>query len=165
MTCLYDFSLTALAGAPLPLSRFRGQVVLLVNVASQCGLTPQYRGLERLQRVYGDQGLVVIGVPCNQFGGQEPGSPAAIQAFCEREYGVSFALTAKIDVTGPHQDPLFRWLEAESGGPMRWNFEKFLFDHRGQLVTRFHPQVASDDLELEDQIGQLLAQRGPRLAR
>jgi len=144
MTVLFDFNARDIQGYEQPLSRYRGQVLLIVNVASQCGFTPQYPGLETLQRRYGDQGFAVLGFPCNQFAGQEPGSEAEILQFCQRHYDVSFALFAKIKVNGPDTHPLYRWLKRERPGcfgtqAIKWNFTKFLIGRDGQVIRRYAP--------------------------
>ena len=123
-----------------------GKAVLVVNVASRCGLTPQYEGLERLQQRYSDAGFTVLGVPCNQFAGQEPGTTEEIQQFCSATYGTTFPLTEKLDVNGPHNHPLYQWLtQAEDGdgeaGHVQWNFEKFLVSPAGEIVARFTPRL------------------------
>lgn len=142
---LYAFTLDRLDGGALPLSEYRGQVLLLVNTASQCGFTGQYAGLEALYRQYGPRGLVVIGCPCNQFGRQEPGDAADIGAFCQRNYGVSFPVMAKTDVNGLHTHPLFAWLKAEApgllGSSIKWNFTKFLIGRDDAVIRRYAPQV------------------------
>ena len=143
---LHDFEVPRLDGQPEPLARYRGQVVLIVNTASACGYTPQLAGLERLHRELGPQGLVVLGFPCNQFGGQEPGSPAEIGAFCTGQYGVSFPLMAKVEVRGPHASPLFRWLCRQAPGllgtrAIKWNFTKFLVGRDGQVIRRWAPRT------------------------
>lgn len=157
---VFDFSLTALGGGPLPLDQFAGKVLLVVNTASQCGFTPQYAGLEALHRDYVGKGLVVLGCPCNQFGAQEPGSSAEIGAFCQSRFGVSFPLSAKLDVNGAHADPLFKFLCARAPGVMgtqavKWNFTKFLVSRDGALVERFAPTTAPE--ELRGRIEALLA--------
>lgn len=148
---LYDFRVRTLAGADQDLSAYRGQALLIVNVASRCGFTPQYEGLEALYRRYRDQGLVVLGFPCNQFGGQEPGTAAEIQTFCQERYGVTFPMFAKIDVNGPAADPLFRWLVARARGlfgtpAVKWNFTKFLVDRNGRAVRRYAPRARPESL-------------------
>jgi glutathione peroxidase len=134
----------ALDGGPLP--GLDGKAVLVVNVASRCGMTPQYTGLERLQERYGDRGFTVLGVPCNQFGGQEPGSPEEIATFCSATYGVTFPLTEKIEVNGPGRHPLYDRLTATpdaggAAGDVQWNFEKFLLAPDGAVVARFRPRT------------------------
>ncbi|WP_319429999.1 glutathione peroxidase [Mycobacterium sp. RTGN5] len=146
---LTDIPLTTLAGAPTSLADYADRAVLLVNVASKCGLTPQYEALEQLARDYADRGLAVIGVPCNQFMGQEPGSPEEIQTFCSSTYGVTFPLLAKIDVNGPEQHPLYAELTTFAdgdgkAGDIQWNFEKFVLAPGGTVVNRFRPQTTPD---------------------
>lgn len=146
MTTLADFTLPLLDGTSQPLSAYRGKVVLLVNTASQCGHTPQYQGLEALWRDYREQGLVVLGFPCNQFGGQEPGTAAEIAAFCEVNFGVSFPLFARIEVNGPGTHPLYGWLKAGHPGDIEWNFAKFLVGRDGRVAARFAPDTQPADL-------------------
>jgi glutathione peroxidase len=159
MANLHAFTLDGIGGEALPLASFKGKAVLLVNVASQCGLTPQYQGLEALWREGRDMGLVVLGLPCNQFGEQEPGSEAQIRQFCALNYDVSFPMSAKLEVNGPGRHPLYRWL-AGAGSPfpgdIRWNFEKFLVDREGELVGRFSPDVTPQDAGLRAAIAQAL---------
>jgi glutathione peroxidase len=136
----YDFKVRGLDGSPDVIAPLRGKVVLAVNVASKCGYTPQYLGLEELYRELKDQNFAVVGFPCNQFGAQEPGSAAEIQSFCSLTYGVSFPLSAKIDVNGAQRNPLYGWLTAaENGfpGDIGWNFEKFLIDRDGRVTCRY----------------------------
>lgn len=144
MKNLRDFSFNALDGAPLPLSRFAGRAVLLVNTASQCGFTPQYAGLQKLHETYGARGLVVLGVPSNDFGAQEPGSESEIGKFCETGFGVTFPMTAKQKVIGGNAHPLYRWIAAElgEGAAPRWNFHKYLFGRDGQLIDAYPSKVA-----------------------
>ncbi|WP_337172800.1 glutathione peroxidase [Gemmatimonas aurantiaca] len=151
MPTLHDFSLTGIDGQPWPLAQFDGQVVLLVNVASQCGFTPQYAGLEQLWRRYRDRGLVIIGCPCDQFGGQEPGDETEIAAFCSRTYDVTFPLSAKLEVNGDGGDPLWQWAKREEPGilgttAIKWNFTKFLIGRDGNVIERFAPTVTPDEL-------------------
>ena len=139
---LYDIPLTDISGAPLDLSQYKGKKILFVNVASKCGFTSQYDGLQELYRTYKDK-LVVIGLPCNQFGGQEPGTAKEIVIFCKANYGVEFPLSSKIEVKGASQHPLYRWLtsKAQNGimdSKVRWNFQKYLVDESGQLVDFFY---------------------------
>ena len=148
----YDFNATALDGQPVDLQRYRGKALLIVNTASACGFTPQYQGLEALQRRYADEGLVVLGFPCNQFGHQEPGDEAAIGAFCEKNYGVTFPMFAKVDVNGDDAHPLFRFLKGEAPGVLgteaiKWNFTKFLVDRDGAVVKRYAPATKPEDLK------------------
>ena len=147
---LNDIALTTLSGEPTSLGDHAGRAVLVVNVASKCGLTPQYTALEQLARDYGDRGLTVIGVPCNQFMGQEPGSADEIQTFCSTTYGVTFPLLAKTDVNGPDRHPLYadltRTADADGqAGDVQWNFEKFLISPDRGAVTRFRPTTVPDD--------------------
>jgi glutathione peroxidase len=161
VTTLADFTLPGIDGWDLPLDRFAGEVVLIVNVASQCGLTPQYAGLEELFRQYNDRGFQIIGVPCNQFAGQEPGSEAEIQQFCTVKYDVTFPMSGKIEVNGPGRHPLYDWLAgpaSPAAGDIQWNFEKFLVGRDGQLIARFAPTVAPDDPKLQQAIEKALAQ-------
>ncbi len=147
---LNDIALTTLSGDATSLADYAGRAVLVVNVASKCGLTPQYTALEQLARDYGDRGLTVIGVPCNQFMGQEPGSADEIQTFCSTTYGVTFPLLAKTDVNGPDRHPLYAELtkvaDADGqAGDVQWNFEKFLISPDRGTVTRFRPTTVPDD--------------------
>ena len=147
---LYDIPISTLQGEPSSLGPFRGKAILAVNVASKCGLTPQYEGLERLQQQYADKGFSVVGFPCNQFLGQEPGTPEEIQEFCSTTYGVSFPLFEKIDVNGAQRHPIYDNLTAASdadgnAGDIAWNFEKFLISPAGEVVARFRPQVTPED--------------------
>jgi glutathione peroxidase len=140
-----------------PAEKYAGKVVLLVNVASFCGNTPQYKPLEALHDKYADQGLAIVGVPCNQFGGQEPGSPKEIATFCSTKYGVEFDLMSKVDVNGENACPLYKWLTSaetnpKSPGPIQWNFEKFLFNRQGELVARFSPKTQPDAPEVVEAI-------------
>jgi glutathione peroxidase len=146
MTTLADFSLTRLDGTPQPLSAYQGKVVLVVNTASKCGHTRQYEGLEALWRTHGPDGLVTLGMPCNQFGGQEPGTSDDIAEFCTLNFGVSFPLFAKLEVNGPGEHPLYTWLKSAFPGDIEWNFAKFLVGRDGQVVARFSPDTQSADL-------------------
>jgi glutathione peroxidase len=152
---IFDVDMDALAGGSAELDRYRGSAVLVVNVASRCGLTPQYAGLQKLSDTYADRGLVVLGVPCNQFGGQEPGTADEIQDFCSANYGVSFPLTEKVDVNGPGRHELYRELIGE-GGDIQWNFEKFLVAPDGTVAARFGPQVTPEDEQLVAGVEKLL---------
>jgi glutathione peroxidase len=147
---IYATSIATLYGQPNALAAADGKVTLLVNVASKCGLTPQYEQLEGLQKTYGDKGFTVVGVPCNQFLGQEPGTSEEIATFCSSTYGVTFPLTEKIEVNGENQHPLYASLtpvaDAEGEkGDIRWNFEKFLIGRDGNVIARFHPKTAPND--------------------
>jgi glutathione peroxidase len=148
---VYEFSAPLLDGQEQSLAAFEGQVMLIVNTASKCGFTPQYAGLEQLYRTYKDRGLVVLGFPSNQFGAQEPGSEAEIGAFCEKNYGVSFPVFAKIEVNGPGSHPLYRFLKEAKPGILgsrgiKWNFTKFLIDRQGSVVGRYGPSAAPASL-------------------
>ena len=161
MTTAYGFSPTALDGSPLPLAQFQDKVLLLVNVASRCGFTPQYAGLEQLWQDYRARGLVVIGFPCDQFGHQEPGDAADIQSFCQLNYGVSFPLSTKIKVNGADADPLWRWLQQQKRGALgiaaiKWNFSKFLVGRDGQVLARYAPTATPEALraDIERALGQ-----------
>jgi glutathione peroxidase len=144
MTTAYDFTATDIDGQARPLGDYRGKALLIVNVASQCGFTPQYTGLEKLQRDYGDRGFDVLGFPCDQFGHQEPGDEAEIKNFCSLNYDVTFPLFAKIDVNGDAAHPLWKWLKDEKGGflgidAIKWNFTKFLIGRDGRVLKRYAP--------------------------
>ena len=148
---LYDFEALQMDGASVPLSNYRGQVLLIVNTASACGFTPQFKGLEALHREYAGKGLVVLGFPCNPFGSQDPGSNEEIASFCELNYGVSFPMMAKIDVNGANASPLYRWLSAEAPGllgskAIKWNFTKFLVGRDGRVIRRYAPQESPENL-------------------
>jgi len=150
---IYDIDIAGLDGQALDFHQYKGKAVLVVNVASKCGLTPQYTGLENLQKRYADRDFTVLGVPCNQFGGQEPGSPEEIQSFCSTTYGVTFPMTEKVDVNGDDRHPLYQQLtevpdDDGKAGDIAWNFEKFLVDPSGEIVKRFRPltEPESDDV-------------------
>ena len=155
MTTLSDFTATSIDGEELPLSTYDGQVALIVNTASQCGFTPQLEGLEQLHQQYADQGLAVLGFPCNQFGNQDPGSNEEIGAFCQKNYGVSFQMFEKVDVNGDGAHPVYRWLREEKRGilgeKIKWNFTKFLVGRDGQVIKRYasttKPEKLADDIE------------------
>ncbi|WP_315755283.1 MULTISPECIES: glutathione peroxidase [unclassified Bradyrhizobium] len=153
MAGIYDFTATSLSGEEVPLKRFEGQVLLIVNTASACGFTPQYRGLEALHRAYADRGFAVLGFPCNQFGAQEPGTAEEIGAFCAGKYDVTFPLFAKIDVNGADAHPLYRFLKGEKtgllGSAIKWNFTKFLVDRTGHVVSRHAPTTTPEALKKE----------------
>lgn len=147
---IYDIAVKTISGQETTLASYKGSVLLIVNTASACGLTPQYKGLQELYETYRDRGLVVLGFPCNQFAQQEPGTEEEIAAFCERNYGVSFPLFAKIDVNGPNAHPLYQYLKshAPSGEDqeIEWNFAKFLVDRDGQVVKRIDPRTKPEEL-------------------
>lgn len=161
---VYEHTISGLDGKPLELSNLAGTVTLIVNVASRCGLTPQYTGLERLQERFGGEGFTVLGVPCNQFGGQEPGTAEEISEFCSTTYGVTFPMTEKVDVNGAERHPLYQTLtqtvDADAAaGDVQWNFEKFLVSADGKVVARFRPQVTPESPELVEAITALLPNR------
>ena len=153
MAGVFDFTANSLAGDEVPLKRFEGKVLLIVNTASACGFTPQYKGLEALQRTLGARGFSVLGFPCNQFGGQEPGDAKQIEQFCATNYAVSFPLFAKIEVNGDNAHPLYRYLKnAKSGllgASIKWNFTKFLTDRTGKVVARHAPTTKPEGLAKE----------------
>jgi glutathione peroxidase len=155
----HEFEFKSIDGKPLKLSDFAGKAVLVVNTASECGFTPQYAGLESLWRKYGDRGLVVLGVPSNDFGRQEPGSEAEISQFCSTRYGVTFPLTAKYPVTGKDAHPLYHWITMQAGDTAapRWNFHKYLIDKKGELVGVFPSKVAPESKPLIEAIEEQLA--------
>lgn len=150
-TSIDSFTAALLDGTECPLASFTGKLRLIVNTASQCGFTPQYAGLEALYNQFRDRGLVVLGFPCNQFGGQEPGSSHEIGAFCQANYGVTFPIFARIEVNGPNAHPLFQFLTHQKAGifgteAIKWNFTKFLIDRDGNVVERFAPRVAPSEI-------------------
>jgi glutathione peroxidase len=158
---IYEQHIAALDGKPLDLKALKGKAVLVVNVASKCGLTPQYTGLEELQHTYADRGFTVLGVPCNQFGGQEPGSAEEIATFCSTTYGTTFPMTEKLDVNGEHRHPLYDRLTATpdadgQAGDILWNFEKFLVSPTGEVVARFRPPVEPEADEVVAAIERVL---------
>jgi glutathione peroxidase len=149
---IYSFTLNSIDGKPAPLADYKGKVALVVNVASQCGYTPQYSALEATYEKYKDQGFVILGFPANNFGAQEPGTNEEIKTFCTRKYSVSFPMYAKISVKGPDQAPLYAYLTKDTGpgitGEIKWNFTKFLIDRNGNVVQRFEPAVTPDSKEV-----------------
>ncbi|MBW4693374.1 MAG: glutathione peroxidase [Lyngbya sp. HA4199-MV5] len=149
---LYDFTVNSIEGQPINLSTYRNKVLLIVNTASQCGFTPQYKGLQALYDKYASQGFEILGFPCNQFGQQEPGSVGEIQSFCEMRFGVTFPLFQKIDVNGSNAHPLFKYLTKEAPGilgteAIKWNFTKFLVDRAGNVVKRYASLTKPEDIE------------------
>lgn len=161
MSTVYSFTANSLNGSPVDLAQYRGKVLLIVNTASKCGFTPQYQRLEAVYQQFRDQGVEVLGFPCNQFGSQEPGDAAEIGAFCEKNYGVSFPLFAKIDVNGDNADPLYKYLKHAAPGLLgsegiKWNFTKFLIRKDGSVFKRYAPQTKPE--ELIDDIKRLLAE-------
>jgi glutathione peroxidase len=153
MAGIYDFTAKSLAGEDVPLKRFEGQVLLIVNTASACGFTPQYRGLEALHEQLGRRGFSVLGFPCNQFGSQEPGDAKAIEQFCTSNYAITFPMFAKIDVNGTGAHPLYQYLKNEKSGllgpSIKWNFTKFLVDRSGKVVARHAPTAKPEGLTQE----------------
>ena len=151
MTTIHDFTVRNIQGESVPLSRYQGNALLVVNTASACGFTPQFAGLEALHKTYAAQGLTVLGFPCNQFGSQDPGSNDEIASFCQLNYGVDFPMMEKIDVNGAKADPLFQWLTKEAPGllgskAIKWNFTKFLVGKDGRVIRRYAPQDAPKKL-------------------
>ena len=160
MTGIYDFQADSLSGNPVDLAKYQGKVLLIVNTASQCGFTPQYRGLEELHKQFAARGFEVLGFPCNQFGQQEPGNASDISAFCERNYGVSFPMFSKIDVNGDNAHPLYKYLKQAAPGLLgtqgiKWNFTKFLIGKDGSVHERYAPTTKPE--ELASDIEKLLA--------
>ncbi|HSH89121.1 MAG TPA: glutathione peroxidase [Ramlibacter sp.] len=156
MSTIYDFEARGIDGKTVPLKKFKGKAMLIVNTASACGFTPQFGGLEELHQSYGKKGLVVLGFPCNQFGAQDPGSNDEIAEFCQLNYGVTFPMMAKIDVNGSGADPLYQWLSSEAPGllgstAIKWNFTKFLVGKDGHVIKRYAPadppQALAKDIE------------------
>ena len=151
MSGIYEFTAKSLAGEDVPLNRFEGQVLLIVNTASACGFTPQYRGLEALHRQFSPRGFAVLGFPCNQFGAQEPGDASQIAKFCESNYAITFPLFTKIDVNGGKEHPLYKYLKHEKSGllgpSIKWNFTKFLVDRSGKVVGRYAPTDSPEGLK------------------
>jgi glutathione peroxidase len=147
---IYDFSAKLNNGSDESLADYKGRVLLIVNTASECGFTPQYKGLQELYAKYKDRGFAILGFPCDQFGHQEPGSDADIRSFCDLNYGVTFPLFSKIEVNGDNADPLYKWLKSEKGGLLgdniKWNFTKFLIDKQGNVVDRFAPTTTPEKI-------------------
>ncbi|WP_413190228.1 glutathione peroxidase [Psychrobacter sp. AT9] len=161
MSTIYDFTAERMDGSPQAFSDYQDKVLLIVNTASKCGFTPQFEGLEALYEQYKDQGLVVVGFPCNQFGSQDPGSNDEIGAFCQKNYGVSFPMMAKVDVNGAEAHPIYAWLKDQKGGLLtdgiKWNFTKFLIDSKGQVIDRYAPMTKPDAIKSD--IEQALANK------
>jgi len=160
---IYDFTLPSIDGKPMPLAEFKGKVVLVVNVASRCGYTPQYSALQSLYEKYKDQGFVIVGFPANNFGAQEPGTNAEIKTFCTRKYNVQFPMVSKVSVKGSDTTPLYQYLTDSSlhpktGGEIKWNFTKFLVDRKGNIVARFEPEVSPDSPQVVAAIEKALTQ-------
>lgn len=155
---IYDFTVKDSLGEEVSLSEYKGKVMLIVNTASKCGFTPQFEGLQKLYDEYEEKGLEILGFPCNQFAGQDPGTNEEIKSFCMVNYGVTFTMFAKIDVNGPNADPLYKFLKKEKGSALgskiKWNFTKFLIDRQGNVVERYAPAVKPEDLK--DDIVKLL---------
>lgn len=153
MSTIYDFTAERMDGNTQAFSEYKGKVLLIVNTASKCGFTPQFEGLEALHKQYESQGLIVIGFPCNQFGSQDPGSNDEIGAFCQKNYGVSFPMMAKVDVNGAEAHPIFKWLKEQKGGLLtdgiKWNFTKFLVDSNGQVVDRYAPTTKPEAIKAD----------------
>jgi len=154
----HEFEFSAIDGGVMKLSDYADTVLLIVNVASRCGFTPQYKGLQKLHDQYGDKGFSVIGIPCNQFGAQEPGSEEEIREFCSTRFGVTFPMTAKVDVNGPNRHPFFAWVvnESDPAGDIRWNFEKFLVGKTGEIRQRWLSQTRLSDPDVKQAIEQAL---------
>ena len=160
---VYEFTPKSIDGQPAPLAAYKGKVLLLVNVASKCGFTPQYKGLEAVYEQYKDKGLVIVGFPANNFAGQEPGTNEEIKTFCSRTYNVTFPMMSKISVKGDDQDDLYKYLtdktaHPDTGGDIRWNFTKFLVDRNGNVIARFEPKTTPDSPEVKAAIEKALAQ-------
>ena len=154
MNSFFDFSVLSNKNEPYPLSQHKGKVILIVNVASKCGYTNQYKGLEELYKKYVEKGLMILGFPCNQFGAQEPGTDEEIQTFCKLTYDVTFPILAKIDVNGEKADPLYKFLKVQAPGilgseSIKWNFTKFLVSKDGKVLDRYAPQTEPKDLEAD----------------
>src|SRR5216684_3062718 len=160
---IHEFNLNSIDGKPAPLAAYKGKVVLVVNVASRCGYTPQYTGLEALYKKYKDQGLVIVGFPANNFGAQEPGTNEEIKTFCSRKYNVTFPLYSKVSVKGDDQTPLYQYLTKQTGpsiaGEIKWNFTKFLVDRNGNVVQRFESAVTPDSKDVVSAVEMQLSQK------
>ncbi len=156
MPTAHDFSAKTITGQDKKLADYKGQVLLIVNVASECGLTPQYKGLEALNKKFRERGLRVLGFPANEFGAQEPGTDGEIKGFCEKNYGVTFDMFSKVKVKGDGIDPLFQWLTSQTGGDIKWNFGKFLVGKNGEILARFEPKVEPESAEVVQAIEKAL---------
>ena len=161
---IYDFTLNTIDGQPAPLAAYKGHVVMLVNVASRCGFTPQYTALEAIYEKYKDRGFVILGIPANNFGSQEPGTNQEIKTFCSSKYNVTFPMMAKVSVKGDDKTPLYQYLtdkasSPKTGGEIQWNFTKFLVGADGQILTRFEPKVTPDSPEVTAAIEKALAEK------
>ncbi len=156
MPTAHDFSAKTITGQDKKLADYKGQVLLIVNVASECGLTPQYKGLEALNKKFRERGLRVLGFPANEFGAQEPGTDGEIKGFCEKNYGVTFDMFSKVKVKGDGIDPLFQWLTSQTGGDIKWNFGKFLVGKNGEILARFEPKVEPESAEVVQAIERAL---------
>src|SRR5882672_6441998 len=154
----YEFTMNSIDGKATPLANFKGKVTLIVNVASKCGYTPQYAGLEALYEKYKAKGFVIVGVPANNFGGQEPGTNEEIKTFCSRNYNVTFPMMSKVSVKGADKTPLYQYLTSANGGEIKWNFTKFLIDKKGGIASRFESAVSPESAEMIKAIEQALAQ-------
>jgi glutathione peroxidase len=155
---VHDFSLNTIDGKPAPLSAYKGKVVMLVNVASKCGYTPQYTALQAVYNKYKDKGLVIVGVPANNFGGQEPGTNEEIATFCSRNYNVTFPMMSKVSVKGSDMNPLYGYITENTGGDIKWNFTKVLVDKNGKIIQRFESKVTPDSPEMIAAIDKALAE-------
>jgi len=153
---VHEFTLNSIDGKSAPLAAYQGKVVLIVNVASRCGFTPQYAGLEALYEKYKDRGFAILGFPANNFGGQEPGTNEEIKTFCSTKYSVTFPMYSKISVKGDDQAPLYQFLTAATGSEIQWNFTKFLVDKNGKVVARFEPKVTPESPEVAEAIEKAL---------
>ncbi len=155
---IHEFNLNSIDGKPAPLAAYKGKTVLVVNVASRCGFTPQYKGLEALYEKYKDQGFVILGFPANNFGAQEPGSNEEIKTFCSSKYSVTFPMYSKISVAGAEKAPLYDYLTSTGGGEVKWNFTKFLVGRDGKVITRFESKVDPESAELVSAVEKALKQ-------
>ena len=155
---IHEFNLNSIDGKPAPLAAYKGKIVLVVNVASRCGFTPQYKGLEALYEKYKDQGFVIVGFPANNFGGQEPGTNEEIKTFCSSKYSVTFPMYSKISVAGADKAPLYDYLTSTGGGEVKWNFTKFLVGRDGKVITRFESKVDPESAEVVSAVEKALKQ-------